>query len=293
MKGIIMPQPSIFKVTVVEECPHTVTGRGVLRLSHDVIAVLAGAVFDKIEWMAMLTGTRSDDGLDITVTGLRVPLQTRNSVNCEFVELEPLASDVVGVVHSHHSMTARFSTTDDNELNPKFPVSIVVAQLAHNTSDVEQLLGFAYQAEGRAALPCGTLGIVPFTVLPYPTIEAWPESPVVGYGEPNLKTTLWHCPHNERKLMGLMQECTTKCGIESVTKAKAVFGRNGKQFMAEVEAATQKPKYNGHGSNQGVNGGQVVWPVQVNDKRSGKPKKHDYWDEEKYMGEMIRHWSDF
>ena len=286
-----MPLASIFEVPVVSQCPHTSTGRGVLKLSHGVIAIFAGAVFDKIEWMALMTGTRSEDGLDITVTGLRIPLQTRNAVNCEFVNLEPLDSDVVGVVHSHHHMTARFSNTDDTQLNPKFPVSIVLAQLRANDSDIEQLFGFSYQAEGRAALPCGTLGIIPFTAAPYPAIEAWPQLLQVGYVEPNLNTPLWHCPHNEAKLEGFMQRCTTKCGIESVAKGKAIFGRNGKEFIAGVEKAT-RAEYK-FANNQGVNGGQVI---HVNDKRyqKGKLKKHDYWGEERYIdGEMIKHWSDF
>ena len=282
-------------ITTVEKCPYTVAGTGVVRLAHDVIATLAGAVHDSIEWMAILEGTRSADGLDITVIGLRVPKQTRNSVNCEFDKPEPLGVNDVGVVHSHHNMSAVFSATDHNELNPRFPFSIVVAQSKAKDSDAENLLGFSYSAEGRASLPCGSNGIIKFTAEPYPMVDGWPEETTTGFAKPNEKVSLHECPHNERKFQALamVQTCTTKCGITSTSKAKAIFGKNGKQFIKEVEKNTVAHKWHGHGS---IGQGGQVYPIVVDNRqaiRSDGYKQRD-WERDMYRADgSWKHWSDF
>src|SRR5678815_3182647 len=141
---------TMITIPVVPSCPHTMTGKGVLRLEHSVIAMLAGAVYDRNEWIALLIGTRSEDGLDVIVDDLRIPLQERGYASCELVREEPIENGVVGVVHSHHNMTAFFSHTDDTTLNPRFPVSLVIAQTGGQNSESETLLGFNYKVEGRA-----------------------------------------------------------------------------------------------------------------------------------------------
>lgn len=233
----------MFKIPMVEKCPYTPAGTGILRLAHPVIANLAGAISDKEEWLALLVGTRSPDGMDITVNELRIPLQERSHAQCSLVNKEPLTPDIVGVVHSHHSMGAFFSTTDDNELNPRFPVSIVVAHTRAKSSDAERLLGFDYQAEGRAVLPCGSLGIINFVVLPTPEVNEWPEAPVVGYTAPDTSVTMHYCPHKTKKLEGFMQHCEAKCGVSMIEPATGIFGRTGKDFLDVVRSQTKQGKH--------------------------------------------------
>lgn len=269
-------------IPTVETCPYTVAGRGVLHVAHPVLSVLAGAVYDKLEWLALLVGTRSPNGLTITVDSLRVPLQERGTVDCALVKQESLDADVVGVVHSHHSMRAFFSTTDHDTLNPRFPVSLVVAQESHNCSEAEQLLGFTYQAEGRAPLPCGNNGVIQFTLLPHPVIDLWPTMAVAEFAAPNLGTTLYHCPNVTRTRAGLLQQCTTTCGITANEKATAIFGNDGKAFIKEVEHNTRGKRF-----DQGLT-------YQDNRHYFGKgygKQKGMSWDEERDT--YLRHWGEY
>ena len=277
----------MFKIEMVEKCPYTPVGTGILRLSHTVIANLAGAISDQDEWLALLVGTRSPDGMDITVNELRIPLQERSHAQCSLVNKEPLTPEIVGVVHSHHSMGAFFSTTDDTELNPRFPVSIVVARTRAGSSDAERLLGFDYLAEGRAVLPCGRLGIIGFDVLPTPEMKEWPEAPVKGYTAPDPTVTLHYCPHKTQKMEGFINHCNTKCGVVSTQPATAVFGRTGKDFLDVVKSQTQRRKINyqypvhdkrHHAKNgYGVKGDRYGYGSWNNDP---------YDDQEAYL----RHW---
>lgn len=273
-------------IPTVETCPYTESGQGVIHMTHPVLSILAGAVYDKLEWIAMMIGTRSPDGLTIHITGLRVPAQERDTVNCAFVKEEPLEADVVGVVHSHHNMTAFFSKTDDDTLNPRFPVSLVVAHTKFNSSEPEQLFGFTYQAEGRAPLPCGSNGIIDFTLLPDPLIDLWPLIKSPGFTAPNLGTPLHDCPHVTRTRAGMMQSCTTKCGITATEKATAIFGNNGKDFIKEVEHKTRVKQY--------INGGGL--PVNQHDNRhyfgkGGSKKKGGSWADERDT--YLRHWGEY
>jgi proteasome lid subunit RPN8/RPN11 len=226
-------------IPVIESCPHTVTGRGKLTIAHTILATFAGAVYEREEWMALLLGTRDESGLNINVTGIRVPLQQRSVGNCKLVKEEELTPDIVGVVHSHHSMGAFFSVTDHDTLNPRFPMSIVVAQPKVNESQVERLLGFTYKAEGRVVLPCGSIGIVSFTVLPDPVLEAWPETVTGAFRIPHLNTALDECPHTTRTRVQLMDTCTTTCGIVRTEPADTLFGRESTEFVKEVEKMTK------------------------------------------------------
>lgn len=233
----------MFKIPMIEKCPYTPVGQGILRLAHPVIANLAGAISDSDEWLALLVGTRSPNGMDITVTEMRIPLQERSHAQCSLVNKEPLTPDIVGVVHSHHSMGAFFSATDDNELNPRFPVSIVVAHTRAKSSDAERLLGFDYEAEGRSILPCGSLGIIGFTVLPTPEVKEWPEAPVVGYGTPDASVTMHYCPHKTKQIAGFMSHCVAKCGVQVSEPATGIFGRTGKEFLEVVKSQTKRGKH--------------------------------------------------
>lgn len=227
----------------VKQCPYTGAGTGVLRLSHSVLATFAGAVYDKQEWLALLIGKRSENGMDITVDSLRIPLQERSHASCELVNPEPLTPEIVGVVHSHHNMRAFFSQIDDDTLNPRFPVSIVVAHPSNTNSESESLLGFSYLAEGRVQLPCGDVGVINFVAVPNPLVDNWPANPLPGYSTPNPNITLYHCARVTKSLTGFVHNCTTECGVTSSEKATAIFGRNGKSFLEEVKSSTRSKKH--------------------------------------------------
>jgi proteasome lid subunit RPN8/RPN11 len=232
----------MISIPVVPSCPYTRVGQGLLHIAHPVLSIFAGAVHDRIEWIALLTGTRSPDGMEVMVTGVRVPLQERSHASCELVREEPLTPEVVGVVHSHHSMDAAFSTIDDSTLNPRFPLSIVVARNSHTSTDSEKLFGFNYQAEGRVPLPCGSIGIIAYLAVPSPMLDIWPEVAEFGYEEPDTTVSLFHCPHTTRTLAGITQTCKTACGIENTQPAQAIFGNDSKEFMTEVQQKTQRSK---------------------------------------------------
>lgn len=250
----------MIKIKVVDDCPYTRSGMGVLKLSHYVIGIIAGAVYDKDEWMAFLVGKRSEDGLEVIVDGLEIPEQYRGYGNCELVNKEDLDPQIVGVIHSHHSLGAFFSGTDNKELNPRFPVSIVVAQPKGTASAAEKLLGFEYKVEGRAPLPCKDLGIIAYTVVPNPVPQGWPTTITPGYGTPANSTLRW-CPNTTREVQGLVEDCTSACGLKAVDARVAMFGRNGNEFIKNVEKQT-KAKTHRHGVQ--------VYPATVEDRRFHK-----------------------
>lgn len=231
-------------IPVIQECAHTENGRGVIHIDHAVLKTVSGAVWDHIEWLVILLGTRSKDGLTVHVKDIRVPLQYRGTAHCELVEKEDITPDVVGVLHSHHNMFAGFSHTDNKELNPRFPMSIVVAQPKGHKERVSFLhLGFQYQAEGKAILPCGNLGIVPMTIQPHPLPEGWPEKVTVGYTEPKDDKAYAICPHMKEHVTGLSLEYKALCGVVLNAPAPAVFGKESTSFMAEVREKTRQKTY--------------------------------------------------
>lgn len=148
----------MFKLTVMKSCPWT-HGAGVVKLEPALIALLAGAVYETDEWAIVLTGKRSSDGYEVEVEDYFIPPQERMGQHVSVGEID-LTPEVVGVIHSHHHMGAFWSPTDKEELNTRFPISIVVAQ------NPDKFLGFEYKAEGRVKLPCGSLGVVEFNIQP-------------------------------------------------------------------------------------------------------------------------------
>lgn len=151
-------------IKVVSSCPVVKASKGVMEFPPELVAAIAGAVLDKIEWMVLLLGERSEDGFQVKVTGFRVPQQRRTSNDVSMTEPmeadgSTIGEDVVGVLHSHHSLGAFFSHTDNTELNPQFKSSIVVSQGSTTA------LGFKYKAEGKVVLPCGSVGKVDFQLV--------------------------------------------------------------------------------------------------------------------------------
>lgn len=228
----------MFSLKVIKDCPHTRAGMGVVHMTHPIISAIAGAVQDNIEWLVMLTGKRSDDGLTVHVTGTKVPLQYRCSALCGLVDEAPIDPEVVGVLHSHHSMMARFSTTDDTTFNTRFPLSIVVSQLGYFAkAEASMLLGFDYSAEGRAYLPCGALGVVKYTLLPDPMVADWPikaEASLQGVNGP-----LGDCPHYKDTQEGLSVHRTASCGLKHDGPATHYFGADGKELLTAIRKHTR------------------------------------------------------
>lgn len=226
-------------IPVIETCNYTITGKGIIKMRQSVLRTLAGAVHDSLEWMAFLEGRRSADGLRITVTSLKVPKQYRTMATCNLANPEALPPNIVGVVHSHHGMSAFFSTTDRESLNPRFPVSVVIAQVRdYSTASLDSnLLGFEYQAEGRALLPCKHLGVLQFTIVPEPQPRGWPRARV-GYTQP---AKVVPCSLMDTKTRGLTTYYKAPCGLGTSRRAMAVFGADGKAFLDEVAKNTCVP----------------------------------------------------
>lgn len=233
-----------FKVETVESCPVTRGSQGVLTMTTEQVAMIAGAVRDKIEWMVLLHGTRSDDGYEVKVDRFTVPEQYRDSAEVELAADITLPVDCVGVMHSHHQMGAFFSGTDERELNPRFPSSIVVAVANNN-------LGFNYRACGKVVLPCGAIGLVDFE-LAVEGVERFAAAPIRGEHDAeslvDLKATdggLKGCTHRQYAVHpddDFLAVDTAACGLSSgeVIQRPLVFGANGNGLLAVVASQTRE-----------------------------------------------------
>lgn len=167
----------LFKLETVTSCPITRASQGKILLKAWIVEAIRQCLIKEKgeEWLIVLTGTRSQDGLLIECDGVVVPeVQKRSSANVTIDEMDvDYDKGYVCVLHSHHSMGAFFSGTDNTRLNPKFPSSIVVSTRIESVNGVH--LGFEYKAEGKVLLPCGQLGIVPMLV-EVGDIESWPRT---------------------------------------------------------------------------------------------------------------------
>lgn len=150
----------MFTVQRVHDCPHT-KGNGVVRITPEVLTQLSGAVWEKDEWAVILTGERSADGKNVTVSGMRLPEQTRSHADVEVGDTTLYANDVA-VLHSHNTYGPFFSQTDEDKLNPRFPLSIVISSRGAGG----HYLGFTYKATGKVKLPCGSWGEMDFFIQP-------------------------------------------------------------------------------------------------------------------------------
>jgi hypothetical protein len=143
-------------------------------------------VKDPKEWLIVLLGTKSEGGLHIIVDDIYVPpTQYRDSGHCkpyrkdvpdpdEYFPMEILPH-IVGALHSHNKMQAKFSTGDRDKdgLCSTFPMSIVIGSSILANNEEGHHLGFEYEAEGRFELPCGALGVCEYKIIPR-GIEDWP-----------------------------------------------------------------------------------------------------------------------
>jgi len=159
---------SLFSVPTVRTCPVVKGSFGRMRIETNVWSLIAGAThLEKgCEWGAYLTGVREPNGWDVWVTGIEVPTtQVRSTGNVEF-PMDVHREEIVGAIHSHHSMGAFWSTTDEESINKRFPTSIVVSTSIKQGYPDMEVLGVQYLATGRVKLKCGALGVVEFIVIP-------------------------------------------------------------------------------------------------------------------------------
>lgn len=226
----------MIRIPMVKNCPHSRKSNGIIRLTPFCVAALAGAVMDKDEWAIVLTGTRSEDWFEIDVTGWWLPDQDRTVGHVSIKEFERKDEDLV-VVHSHHSsFNARFSGTDVQELNPRFPASIVIAQKPNS------YLGFDYQAVGKVVLPCGSRAEVAFFIQPTEGPEVAAVNRVIDKAE-----DLGDCQNVENIAEGLYQaKPVAACGLELPIQLRAhAFEANAEIFdVVEKLPRTPKKTYN-------------------------------------------------
>lgn len=92
------------------------------------------------EWLAYLFG---EVGEQIIIEDMDVPKQRATAARVDEVEYKvPEGKRVIGVIHSHHSMGATFSGTDDTWINMNHDISILVAHTG-------------IQSRVRWTAPCG------------------------------------------------------------------------------------------------------------------------------------------
>lgn len=237
----------MFKLNVVRDCPFTRGYRGVVYMPHSIIAELAGGVTkEDIEWLCLLHGEHSEDRLEVWVKSIEVPPQYRSAIICGLLDNVKLDSDVVGVVHSHHSMLAMFSYTDNTTFNTRFPLSIVIARpnqffpATHITA-----LGFDYKAEGRAHLPCNSLGVVPYAIVPDPVPADLQLGTTSASRQPD-KGPLGDC--SKPQVESLVEGRTVfraPCGEEGSIQQFAMFGVTGTTLLDQLKKVSviQKEQY--------------------------------------------------
>ncbi len=97
--------------------------------------------FPSDEWLAFLVGSETEAGY--IIKDIRIPKQVIQAATVD-VDAEDATdlSDVIGTIHSHHTMGAFFSSTDNEHIAPNHPVSIVVSK-----DD--------WMCKTKIALPCG------------------------------------------------------------------------------------------------------------------------------------------
>ncbi len=100
-------------------------------LAHQKINKLK-AYYPSLEWLAYLVGEVDHENHVVAVEDLVIPdsqqVTTASVYNVEYTwSALPDNKHIIGVIHSHHSMGAFFSGTDDAYINQNHDVSIVVA----------------------------------------------------------------------------------------------------------------------------------------------------------------------
>lgn len=239
----------------IHACPVIENSSAVILLDPKVTALIAGAVEDKDEWIALLEGERQDQGWTTVVTGLSVPQQTRSKASADIEEIT-LPDTCVGIIHSHNNMKAYFSGTDSGigGVN-EFPSSVVVSTQAE--TDIELAMGFAWHAEAKVTLPCGRLGRVPATVGVNDCPHIMPQVPektdpadIKGYRE------ALDCPDGTSHEIGtgpMKKYVKAACGVKIKPSRLAIWGKRP-SLIKTIEEQTRQSKWV-HAKSPYVTGG--------------------------------------
>lgn len=214
----------------------------------------------KEEWLIILLGTRKEGGLHVIVDDYYVPpTQHRTSTHCKpYKEDLPSPSEdfpawviskMVGSLHSHHSMGARFSGGDlaKDGLCSTFSANIVIGSSVKVNNEEAYYLGFEYQAELHFDLPCGGIGVCDAKIIPK-GVEDWPLSwEVIG---PSVEQAeykdLGDC--NEYDESGDSDRYSYrrlgKCGVleTGFNLHYGIFGSNGKPILNKLPKPYEPPK---------------------------------------------------
>lgn len=136
------------EIDEVKECgKHDKDSLEPLVFTSEVYGKIRGlmAKFPSSEWLAFL---KEENGL---IVDLMVPKQKVSAGSVDVDPSDPLASDMTnGVIHSHNTMGAFFSGTDDSYLNNTYAFSIVVAKKGRKLE---------FKGVRKITLPCGSLFI--------------------------------------------------------------------------------------------------------------------------------------
>jgi hypothetical protein len=236
------------------------------------LKVLAGAVKDRDEWLIVLLGDSQEGGLHIVVNDFYVPpTQHRTGSHCKPYrndfpnpdeEFPPeVTSSMVGCLHSHNSMGARFSGGDlaKDGICSTFPMNIVIGSSIKEADKESYFLGFEYQAKLHFELPCGGIGVCGANIIPK-GVEDWPIPWEVERAEGDdieiVYENIGDCdeylesedstPYSYRRL--------AKCGIieKGFNLHKSVFGSNGKTILSQLpKPYTPTPMNNIRGGGGG------------------------------------------
>ena len=93
-------------------------------LVHNKISLLMDKYPDK-EWLGYLQG-ESEKGVFI-INNINIPKQEVTGASVEVLKFPENIKDIIGVMHSHNTMGAFFSSTDDDYINSNHSLSLVVS----------------------------------------------------------------------------------------------------------------------------------------------------------------------
>lgn len=287
-------------VETVYKCPVARHTTGVLIIPPVIIGALAGAVEDRWEWLALFRGRTEQRGLVGIVEELLVPpMQKRDTGTCSIDESLMIPEDregIIGVVHSHHNMQAKFSHTDLGKggLCQQYPISLVISTSyppnQGKLREEAEAFGFAYELVMRPRAECGAFLKVHGKIVPE-GYDDWlfgvePELPDKGEnGMYNLQAPdLEDCQRfvQTESSDRYYRQRMGNCGCIETTKhiRKMIFGRDGSDILDALPEPT-KPVVHDKRSHAGYNavskGGQqmkLLGPVtdsETIDPYAGEP----------------------
>jgi len=108
--------------------------------------------FNSLEWLAYVTGSMDEDGY--IVEDLYIPKQMVTSVDVHVDPSDTIGTPIIGILHSHHNMSLRFSGIDHDGVNKNHDVSLLVTH--------KGMIG-----QVRIKTECGSYVIVPANIEPY------------------------------------------------------------------------------------------------------------------------------